>query len=201
MNHVRHCARILRGHTKTDGLHTDPGVRHHFGITMAYNRECPRVNVPICDVVGEVMGRAIIEDLEVSRRRRPRWLFVPTDTTHPGLQHVDAGAIVYHAHRIQVAPSSLIVVPDFVTVWALFLAGCRNVVAFPSEVCTELQATLLAGLIPDDCRVSVVLPMWLGDLEAWTDSALRHLARLSFCRCIEIDGCQRELHRLSLSTL
>jgi len=161
----------------------------HFGLGFcARGLMSGRIAIPIHDQDGKLVGYAgrIVDDQAIDEEN-PKYKLPPKRDRNGVVHEFQKSRILYGGHRLPPQVDELIVVEGFPSVWWLWQAGYRNVVALMGSACSDAQAKLIVE------RVSAAGRVWVfpdGD-DAGTRCAESLLVRLAphrFTRWVKLEG-------------
>ena len=164
-----------------------PETVKHFGLGYCSRGLMnDRIAIPIHNEHSQLIGycgRAICqEQIEVDGKYKLPAGFVKS-------------AVVYNLHRQKKPLQSLILVESFISVFKLYQAGFKNVVALMGSVLSESQENLILSLLEPTGTVSL---MFDADIDGGkcTQNCLAKLSPKVFVRVIDISQYGRKPHEL-----
>ncbi len=161
----------------------------HFGLGFC-NRGLMkgRVAIPLHNPSGQLIGYAgrWIDDSEISTET-PKYRFPSKRLNEKVAYEFRKSAFLYNGNSIVPRVDSLVVVEGFPSVWWLWQAGIRNVVAIMGSSCSEEQSRLLVSLTDPHARIWIIPDGDAGGERSAT-SLLTQLAPYRFTRWVKLEA-------------
>jgi DNA primase len=132
-----------------------PETIEHFGVGFcAKGLMADRIAIPLHDLVGRLVGYAgrATDDARISDEN-PKYRFPGTRERDRIQYEFRKNMLLYNAHRISSPVMDLVVVEGFMSVWWLWQAQYRNVVALMGSSCSQEQAEAIIKLVDPAGRV------------------------------------------------